>query len=260
MSFTAKLQFLNIVTYTKNIEYDKMYKRLSRFYNIFSNVDTLFVIYDPLLNTDQLLVGDILFLKGEGTIVPGILRKTIDAFLLREEKISTYNFIVRTNISTVINFFALERVILKSNIINIDYLSAFINNLSWLDPSSGIFDNSYHGLRYGSGIMILMSPYLVKSILNKRHYLNFNVVDDIAFGLFMKEHFPNIILYEISQYVFSNHEDIDFITKIKYIKYSCENPDTILWRNKSNNRAVDAQCLNYICDLVIKNEGFNVLI
>ena len=249
----SQIKFLNIVIYIQNEEYEKMYQALSGLYNKQENVETIFVTYDNLINKKFIRKNDIIYINGKESLVPGLLRKTIDALLLVND-LNRFDYIIRSNMSTVIDFDRLSDIILKNENIPINYMGGHVHTLTWLDPDSGIIDNSNFGLRFASGTMIIFSPMVATLMLEKRHYFEFGIVDDVAIGAFIKLNFPELIIHEISKHLFAwNISEDTLETKFKLINDYFKNIRPIAWRNKSSDRNTDAVCIEYICNL-IKNQ------
>ena len=141
-------KIIHLVLYSDDPIYNEMYKITREYYHIFPNITTLYYKYDPTLREDYILKDDILRIKGTETFIPGILEKTIKAFQYVLTNDTYANYVIRSNISTIVNMYYLS-AILKLN--NINYAGSFVNTLNWLDVQSGITDHRYSGLKYASG-------------------------------------------------------------------------------------------------------------
>jgi len=74
-----------------------------------------------------------------------------------------------------------------------------IYTLSWTAHESGIIDNRWHGLQFPAGICIIMSNECVKYVVQHKYDFKQNVIDDVAFGIFCKEH--NIVVSQVGNCV-----------------------------------------------------------
>lgn len=244
------MKILNLVIHTsKYPEYERMYEILSPYYSKEKEwVDTLFVEYKENLNCDHVFSEDRLFLKGSESKVPGLLQKTLDALLILSGRIDTYDYVIRSNVSTVIIFSRLKAFIESNK--QKDYFGGKVFYLTWLDPSSGITDEKYLGTYFAQGTLIGFSRQLCKFIVERRHQLNFGIVDDVSIGLFLRDHWQNGTVHYVPKNQFIEIKnmavDVDEIFNIN-VKFS-----PIAWRNKSLNRDVDIQNIKNIVGILTR--------
>ena len=190
------LKILHLVLFSTNLpEYVDMY-RISREYynNLESNVTTLYYTFKT--EKDNANWGkDILFFNGNDTFIPGILEKTILAMKFCLET-STFDFLVRSNISSIVDFDkllpALEQQPQQQQQQQQQhyYYNGIDNNfnLQWLDFASGIVDTTHYGLCFVGGTCIILNRYAVECIVRDRAKLDYSIIDDIALGIYAKEH------------------------------------------------------------------------
>ena len=107
---------LHLVLFSHDVYYDSMYALLSPYYASCPNVRSYFYTFSPDISGEFELSGDILYIKGTETYIPGILDKTIKALRYFEPQFQDYDYVVRTNISTLTNPHILS-----------EQLAAFIN-------------------------------------------------------------------------------------------------------------------------------------
>lgn len=107
------------------------------------------------------------------------------------------------------------------------YTSGNILKLEWLDNTSNIIDNRYFGTLYCSGTNIIFSYDVISHMINNKDKINYDVIDDISFGLYIKNNLPSIL---------------DNINKNKPSYYVCnknininEIKNKIFIRNRVNN-------------------------
>lgn len=154
--------------------------------NVFPNVSTFFVQYRS--QEDELVEdGDFIYVRGEETHL-AILRKTCLAlkYLLAN---NTYDYVLRSNISTITNFQELTKHLQDAPRNNL-YTGGNIYNLQWLDPPCGIHDNSIFGLNYAQGTGIIMSVDVVSKFTDDSSTLLHNVIDDVSISQWLHTHFP----------------------------------------------------------------------
>jgi hypothetical protein len=146
-------KILNLVLYSKiNIYgneinyYESMYKILSDYYKNYKFVDTIFYLNDETINTDFELNNDILKIKGKETYIPGIIKKTINVFewVKNNLDLNNYSYIVRSNISTIIEFNKFRKVITSNPF---DYGSFYLFNLNQ-NLSSSLHKNQSYKTMY----------------------------------------------------------------------------------------------------------------
>jgi len=229
-----KIKIIHLVLYSDDKYYNQMYNITSKYYKKFTNVKTIYYkFYDK---TE--LIDNILTIKGYESYIPGILDKTIKAF----DYIKDYEFdyIVRSNISTIINF---ELLINNLNN-NIDYaggVNLYIND-SYRDIYNGIIDDRYKNTYYGSGTSIILSKKIFTHILTNKQYIDYNVIDDVSIGFLIKKILPDIILYNFSD-KFLSFNDIN-------IKNNIVTNEIIFYRNRNITRDIDIENMSYIIKIL----------
>ena len=233
-------KILNLVLYSNDNIYDKMYNALSNFYKRYAFIDTVFYVFDDSITKDYEKNGDILKIKGsESSLIPGVLDKTIKAFLWVNKNlcINDYSYIVRSNISTIIEFNKFKTVINENPF---DYGSFLLFTLDWIDKYYGTCNDKYFGTKFASGTNIILQKNIFLYILNNIHKLDYSIIDDISIGVLVKN-IPNIIYSNFNTeqyYTFVNEKIIN-----KNNKYY---DDYIVFRNKNNNRYEDIERLKHI--------------
>jgi hypothetical protein len=220
-----------------------MYQITRKYYNSLQNVKTIYYTFSDNITTPYLLREDILYIKGKETYLPGILDKTIKAFIYSYKylDIDSYDYIVRTNISTIVNF-NLLRHNLKLN--NLDYGGSLKLTLAWLDKASGIVDKRYWGLDYISGTAIIFSnkffKKMVRDILYNNKKVNYSVIDDVSIGLFVRDNYPDIKLISMDNLYTDNKP---------------YNRHTVFYRNKNENRDNDIINMNQIVSQLLLSKN-----
>jgi hypothetical protein len=166
--------------------------------------------------------GDTITIGGTESFLPGILEKTIKALQICRAK--TYDYVVRSNVSTVVDFMRLRtKMIELSSIKPIEWCGAVLH-LTWNDPASGINDNKFHGLRFVSGSCIIMARETVEKLLDNADQIDYSVIDDVSMAATLTK--LGFVPTDISAYwnMFDRRE----------------REGIIMYRNRSSDRWLDA--------------------
>jgi hypothetical protein len=100
--------------------------------------------------------------------------------------------------------------------------------LKWFDPMSGIVNTRYWGNNFIKGNAIIFNREIFDLILNgKDEILSYNIVDDVAFGVFLKD-------------------KIKIIKTIGDAENSSYDEKIIFYRNKSVDRRFDVENMRNI--------------
>lgn len=242
----SSLKILHLVIHTSNVSvYDEMYMQLSSFYSRYKNVDTFFIEFKADLDKKFVFQGDKLIIRGEESLVPGLLWKTLDSMLIMLSKEHNYSYIVRSNISTLINF---DRFIpLITNTPCVNYLAGNLMKLEWLDVQSGIVDKRWFGTLFAQGTFICMSIGFVNKLLELRHKIRNNIIDDVSLGIFYKENFNNPVFHHLNNRFVSISDTLLDNVQLQLID---NQKSPIAWRNKSLDRTIDIFNLNKIAEFI----------
>lgn len=227
-----------------------MYKILSRIYKSNSgDIVTLFVDYSENAIQQFEIKNDRLTIRGKESLVPGLLWKTLDSLVYLENNIKDFDFIIRSNISTVIEGKRLVELLKRSP--DVHYLAGNLLKLEYYAPEYGIIDKTWWGTLYAQGTFIAMSSSLCQQIIKLRHKFHTNIVDDVAIGVFLRENFPEYKIYHLPRGRFISISD-QKLTKDMALKIDNEYAP-IVWRNKSTLRATDIDNMRTIECLPIFN-------
>lgn len=256
------MKILHIVIYSEsNINhsikegtYENMQKLLSNYYKKFNNkIFTYFVKYDNNIKknygTNYYIENDIIYIDGEETFIPGILEKTLLA--IKYLNISEYDYFVRSNVSTIIEFDKLINY-LESN--PIDYYGSGklfdLQCAGW----NGVKDSSWFGTLFASGTSIIFTKKAIDDIMNNTNLVRMDIIDDVSLGIFVREHKKNVVPKEIDKDYYCDVplfvKDKDSINKfIEYIK----NKNIIFYRNKCFGIYVKYREIDFIQMQIIVN-------
>lgn len=212
----------------------------------FSKTLTLFyIIYKKLDKLDYLIEGNILYINGDETYMPGILDKTLLAMEIITNKLNIdYDFILRTNASTVIDYFELYNY-LNSCDINVNenyYYIGTYYHLNWYDYKNGIIDNTYHGTRFCSGTFTMINKLLTINIINNNDKVLRNLIDDVSIGQYVNT-VNNVKEIDVRDFALFKYEE--YSKDKKYISY--------LNNTNKEDRIIDVMNFKYQINTIIEN-------
>jgi hypothetical protein len=223
------MKILLLFIYSKSVIFDKMLEIQRKYIHNNENIDAYFVTFDEEQSEEIRVVDDIIYVKGKESHI-NILYKTMKAFdfIINTQK-QIYDYVVRSNMSTIINFKNLYTYLDRSPK-TMFYSGGFILTLLWpLAPYEICQDRqndrySYYGLKFVQGTSIILSKDVINTILN--HDIEYDIVDDVKIAILVKE-----ILFEAYQ----NFESIE-LAKSSYSNFT---EDNVFIRNVNDNREAD---------------------
>ena len=146
-----------------------------------------------------------------------------------ENEINNYDYIIRTNISTIIDFNLLASELEKTPISN--YGSTHTLNLCWLDRPSGIIDNTYFNTTFASGTNIILSKNGCKLLIDNSHILNKTILDDVSIGILFKQLNIKCDSFFVDKFIIvpilNNEDDYKVLMNNNYFVYRNCNGETI---------------------------------
>ena len=141
----------------------------------------------------------------------------------------SYDYIVRSNISTIINFSLLQNN-LRSNPIQYGGGALLTHN----------------NIVYASGTSIIIGMPLAKELCKKTDKAQYDLIDDVAIGLLIKEYFPNVTPVSIGH--FAVLPNMNGGCNLQDLSLS----DTIFYRNRSStDRNIDVQQMKCIVEALV---------
>lgn len=241
------ISILNLVLFSPGPDYDEMYKHTRRFYDTCKNVDTIYYFFDPSIQSPYAYdkLSKILRIRGRETYVPGILHKTVLAFQYVPQLGKKYDYIVRTNISTVVNFHVINEILTTNPV---DLAGGRLSYLSreWRDIPAGIDNDRYQGLHYLTGTCILMSKSFFAKVMSLIHKIDYSVIDDVAIGQLVHMHLPTTKITNWQHLYFPSEELLDE----NGLKQVCDR--FAIFRNKLENRKKDVINIKNISSYLTK--------
>ena len=204
--------------YLKMVELQKEYMKSYKSNN--NNIIFYFYCYKEDLQEEYMIEDDVIYIKGVESYVPGILEKTIKAFEITKNM--EYDFLVRSNISTVIDYSKLDNLLYKIPD-DIIYAGGSCRLLTGLNHPYGI--HKVYNIPFILGTSIILKKEGVYKLINNKNLLSETIIDDVAIGLFFN-HFGD------KPYGFDS-----------YYRYnlSCVSNDVIFYRNRQCEEATERE-------------------
>ena len=229
--------------YLKIIELQKEYMKSYKSSN--NNITFYFYCYKEDLQEECMIEDDMIYIKGTETYVPGILEKTIKVFEITKNM--EYDFLLRSNISTVIDYSKLNDILYKIPD-DVIYAGGSCRLLTWLDPDYGI--HKIYNIPFILGTSIILKREGVHKLINNKNVLSETIIDDVAIGLFFK-HFGD------KPYGFDS-----------YYRYnlSCMTNDVIFYRNRISyenymvDKSVEIANMTNIIKQIMERESNNIIV
>lgn len=117
-----------------------------------------------------------LYVRGDECLIPGILHKTVEALSFFLGSGDEYDYVWRTNLSSVLDFEGLERFISSFKALYAGYIG-----LGSLNNGSSTF--------FASGAGFLMSRDVAMYLVENKEFLRWDLIDDVAIGALLEPRF-----------------------------------------------------------------------
>lgn len=165
-----------------------------------------------------------LYVRGDECLIPGILHKTVEALSYFLSVDSSYSYVWRTNLSSVLDFAGLERylgTISSTKALSVGTTSLYsgyvglgsLNNGSKVNPDSS---SSF----FASGAGFLMSRDVALYLVENKEFLRWDLIDDVAIGALLEPKFGIVPLDRC--WVQSGSEDISALVSSGIFHFRCE--------------------------------------
>lgn len=261
------LYFLNLVLFSDDNDkyYTRMYNILNRYYKTFEHhksVSVRTVFYTYREQEEEYILDEasnFLYIKGEKegwhNYTKTIIQKTLKAFEYFKDDLINFDYIIRNNISTIVDF-ALLTEELEKNPIKF-YGGGIKNCLQW--KGGGIEDEKWFGTEYIQGTSIIFTTEAIKYIIDNKSAIHTDIIDDVTIGIFMKENVPNIKIQDLSH----KYVDVPIFVVNNYINtagiYNMILNKYIFYRNKCrgifcSDRNLDIQQMDVISEFLLQKE------
>ena len=238
----TKIIVLIIADDTKEY-YVQMQNIWNKYINTHPNIKCFFIKFNPNIEQDVLEEKSTIWIKGVESYIPGILEKTMISLKYLVENNVDFDYIFRTNLSSVINFNFLYNFI-TTNLIEYGGPQHAITYRQIARPKLDIYlkkiDPSNRYFPGGTGIV--MNLHCVKKLIeeNANNNIDYNIIDDVSIGLTLSKYFK---FTPIKRY-----DMIKTIKKIQYIQKVEINPDIFLYRCKDEqNHIKTINIMNLVC-------------
>lgn len=225
--------------------YEEMLNLQRMYVHRHPNVDSFFVTYREEQEDVTVIEGDMIYVKGREGIL-NILKKTLVAFE-HLMKLKQYDYVVRTNISTLFKLNEMYEIIEKQVHRNEVYVGGCNYKLiDYIDNDAGINQRNikFYDIRncwFIQGTCIIFSKDVVEYMIQNQEKFIYDVVDDISIALFLRS--------------FMNH----VYTKSKGILNVNQNsfePGPVV-RNKTSSREKDIENMKAFVEQILK-KGYDV--
>ena len=136
-----------------------------------------------------------LYVRGDECLIPGILHKTVEAlsFFLRERSslmIPPYDYVWRTNLSSVLDFEGLERFLSSgTKALDVGTNSLDVGTNSLYAGYIGKALNNGSPTFFASGAGFLMSRDVAMYLVENKEFLRWDIIDDVAIGALLEPRF-----------------------------------------------------------------------
>jgi len=242
------MKLLILIIYSDGPEYQKMLKVQRSYLHKYNNVYSYFVSFRKNQEEPIEIEDDFIYVKGTEEYLR-ITHKTIEALEKALDIHQDIDFVIRSNISTVINIPALLDYcasLPKNNM----YTGGYMQDLQWLDPQGGIHDESLWNTKYASGTSIMLSNDVAKHIVQNKQNIRHDIVDDVSIGVYIKTYLPDSYYHNYPKFLYNIEEKSGVDSRGVY------------FRNRTENRDTDAQQMKMIAKELYESplvEGFSEL-
>ena len=156
------------------------------------------------------VVNKTLYVRGDECLIPGILHKTVEALSFFLSSGDPYDYVWRTNLSSVLDFAGLEKYL--SSISLTKSLYAGYIGLGSLNNGSSTF--------FASGAGFLMSRDVAMYLVENKEFLRWDLIDDVAIGALLE---PRFGLKHLERcWVQSEQEDLVVAKNNGVFHFRCE--------------------------------------
>jgi len=229
------MKILHLVLFSDDKYYNEMYKITSKYYSEFNdNIKTIYYKFNNSISEEYKLENDILNIKGNETRIPGILVKTIKSFIYFQNELVNYDYIIRSNISTVIDFKNLIILLEKDN----------------YDYGGYLWEGKEFPCPFVSGTCIILNRLIVENMLTNTAKILFNIIDDVAIGLYLNKIIKKYKFLNLNNYYYWVNSVKKENLEVKLNEKKLINK--IIFRNKSANRKDDIDRIKNIISYLKK--------
>jgi hypothetical protein len=244
---------LNLVLYSTDNggSYDKMKELTQSYYKKFPRVKTVYYRFEKNIQTPYALKDNTLLIKGEETYIPGILQKTVNALEYFKPTLNEYDYVIRSNISTIIQF---DKLSDELQINPVQYGCG----LCWGIEHVG--KKEHLGNIYSSGTSIILSSETVVRILENKEFIDETVIDDVSIGKLIAKKLPDVEMKNVFKNVPNNGfafvPNFNKETENTLNQFMDEKSDQIVfYRNHNGDRELDVSQMTQIIDYLLQAQN-----
>lgn len=219
------VKILILILYNDSEEYNEMKKIQENFLkHTCKDINFFFYSYKYFEDKEYEFIDNDLFMNGKEDYKYGILQKTLGAFKIINEKYE-YDYIIRQNISTIVDYKNLIKVIEEKHPFN--YGGLIIEN------------------RFLSGICIIFSKKSIELLIKAYNREYIKGMDDLQIGLYLKKNKIHMTCF------------------YKYIAWNSETAikNRYIYRNRNikyKNRTEDIQNMITISNNILNNKSYDI--
>jgi hypothetical protein len=195
-----------IIASDERKEYIEMQNIWKKYMNNHENIKCFFIKSVNSIDQNVLLDSDnnIIYIKNDETLVPGILYKTIKAidFCINNFE---FTYIYRPNLSSFLDLYKMYNYFLNSN--NIEY---------------GGFIGDDNGIKFASGSGFVLSKDTSKYLIENDNLLDYNILDDLSIGKLLNKKY---IINYIKRHDITGLNDNNFICDNDIFHFRCKYDD-----------------------------------
>ena len=193
---------------------------------------------------DVELDNDIIFVNQKEAYF-NILNKTLKAMEYVNEVLKIdYDFLIRTNVSTMIHVKQLMKELAKIPKTNIS-IGGNKMQMNWICPGYGLNDHRYIGRWFVQGTSIIFSKDVCNDIIKNQHKIEKTIVDDISLFMYLAN-FNSIAYESLQKYSISFYECSENLDELHKIP-----PNIAFYRNKTEDfRDDDIIRMKYLCNML----------
>jgi len=240
------MEILILSIYSETDEYREMLEIQRAYVTQYPCVHYYFITFRKFQDNDVEIENDMIYLKGTESLL-NITDKTIRTleYLLPRIKV---DFIIRTNISTIVDIPKLYGYCTKLPKTNV--YTGDSDTLKCIDPIIGITDSTFFGTEFVIGCNLIMSCDIALFMLYRKLELHYDIVDDIAFAIFIKRYFPNAFIKDPNFMLFVPYDlTIDSLVNIGLKPIFFRNKVCETYKNITD-RKMDIKNMRTICNYI----------
>lgn len=235
------MKILVLIIYSNEEKYKEMLNLQKKYIHLNSNIESYFIEFKEDMSQPIEMVDDHIYVQGKEHLL-NITEKTIKALkYLFFELNKQYDYVIRTNISTIINHHLLMQNLKKMSRTDV-YVGGHLLKLQWFDPPFGIFDTKYWGTIYVQGTGIILSRDVVLNMLSNEDKIDYSIADDVAIAVYIAKYNSRALQYLLTHRLpflfYNNNTNINSIVNNVFIRNKSmidhRNNDIINMHNQVN--------------------------